>query len=108
VSNTQNQPLTVTLRGPDGASLTLVANTNINGTVTYETPAFNGKVLKGTWTLEGTRPADHVIDRSSRLVACPCTWEKSSCLSRPDPAAVPTPAPACSGSNASNTSGAAA
>jgi hypothetical protein len=52
VSNTQSQPLTVTLKGPDGTSVTLVASTNINGTVTYETTAFNGKVLKGTWTLE--------------------------------------------------------
>jgi subtilisin-like proprotein convertase family protein len=52
VSNTQSQPLTVTLKGPDGTSVTLVATTNINGTVTYETAAFNGKALKGTWTLE--------------------------------------------------------
>jgi subtilisin-like proprotein convertase family protein len=52
VSNTQSQPLTVTLKGPDGTSVTLVATTNINGTVTYETTAFNGKALKGTWTLE--------------------------------------------------------
>jgi subtilisin-like proprotein convertase family protein len=52
VSNTQSQPLTVTLKGPDGTSVTLVATTSINGTVTYETTAFNGKALKGTWTLE--------------------------------------------------------
>jgi subtilisin-like proprotein convertase family protein len=52
VSNTLNQSLTVTLRGPDGTSVTLVANTTSNGTVTYETPAFNSKMLKGTWTLE--------------------------------------------------------
>jgi hypothetical protein len=52
VSNTQSQRLTVTLKGPDGTSVTLVADTNINGTLTYDTTAFNGKVLKGTWTLE--------------------------------------------------------
>jgi hypothetical protein len=52
VSNTQSQPLTVTLKGPDGTSVTLVAGAVVNGAVTYETTAFNGKVLKGTWTLE--------------------------------------------------------
>jgi hypothetical protein len=52
VSNTQSRPLTVTLKGPDGTSVTLVADTSINGTVTYETTAFDGKQLKGTWTLE--------------------------------------------------------
>ncbi len=52
VSNTQSLPLTVTLKGPDGTSVTLVAGAVINGTVTYETTAFNGKLLKGTWTLE--------------------------------------------------------
>jgi hypothetical protein len=52
VSNTKNTPLTVKLKGPDGTSVTLVANTAINGTVTFETPAFNYKGVKGTWTLE--------------------------------------------------------
>jgi hypothetical protein len=52
VSNTQSQPLTVSLMGADGTSVTLVWYSNINGTLTYETTAFNGKALKGTWTLE--------------------------------------------------------
>jgi subtilisin-like proprotein convertase family protein len=52
VSDTQNLPLTVTLKGPDGTTVTLVAGAVVNGTVTYETTAFDGKALKGTWTLE--------------------------------------------------------
>jgi subtilisin-like proprotein convertase family protein len=52
VSNTLSQDLTVTLKGPDGTSVTLAAGADINGTVTYETPAVNSKMLKGTWTLE--------------------------------------------------------
>jgi hypothetical protein len=52
VSNTASQPLTVTLKGPDGTSVTLVAGAVLNGTVTYQTPAFNARTLQGTWTLE--------------------------------------------------------
>jgi hypothetical protein len=52
VSNTKNTLLTVRLTGPDGRSVTLVARTSINGTMTFETSAFDYKRVKGTWTLE--------------------------------------------------------
>src|SRR5262249_57326726 len=52
VSNTKNKPLTIVLRGPDGTEVTLVASTNLNGTVTYHTSGFDARKLKGTWTLE--------------------------------------------------------
>jgi hypothetical protein len=52
VSNGKNQPLTVTLKGPDGTVVTLASSTVLNGTVTFETPAFDYKAVKGTWTLE--------------------------------------------------------
>jgi subtilisin-like proprotein convertase family protein len=35
-----------------GTSGTLVADTSIHRKVSFETTAFNGKQLKGTWTLE--------------------------------------------------------
>jgi hypothetical protein len=53
VSNTLNQDLTVILRGPDGTSVTLVANADINGRVTCETPGFNSKLLAGLVVTRG-------------------------------------------------------
>jgi hypothetical protein len=52
VSNTNHKPLTVVLHGPDGTAVTLIGSTNFNGTVTFETPAFDFKKVTGTWTLE--------------------------------------------------------
>jgi hypothetical protein len=52
VSNTKNKPLSVTLKGPDGTTVTLASSSTISGIVTFETSAFNYKKAKGTWTLE--------------------------------------------------------
>jgi hypothetical protein len=50
VSNTKNRPLTVTLKGPDGTTVSF--STNANGTVTFETPVFDYKKVTGKWTVE--------------------------------------------------------
>ena len=50
VSDPQNKPLTVKLTGPDGTTVSF--STSANGTVTFETPAFNYKRVTGTWKLE--------------------------------------------------------
>jgi subtilisin-like proprotein convertase family protein len=73
VSNTQSQPLTVTLLGPDGTQVTLIASTNINGTVTYHAPSFAGKKLTGKWTLEVDGLAGGTLNSWSLSVLEPTT-----------------------------------
>jgi hypothetical protein len=68
VSNTHSAPLTVTLKGPDGTTVTLVASTNINGTLTYHTSGFNYKSVKGTWTLEVDGLAGGILNSWSMSV----------------------------------------
>jgi subtilisin-like proprotein convertase family protein len=50
VSNPKNKSLSVKLTGPDGTVVSF--GTSANGTVTFETPAFNYKRVTGKWTLE--------------------------------------------------------
>src|SRR5579871_827288 len=44
-----------------------------------------------TWLLEGTRPADHVLDRSDKLVARPFCGERPPCRPHRNPVAAPSP-----------------
>jgi subtilisin-like proprotein convertase family protein len=52
VTNPSLLPLTIVLHAPDGTSITLAASTNSNGTLSFHVPAFDGKNVNGTWTLE--------------------------------------------------------
>ena len=52
VTNNALQPLTIILYAPDGTPVTLLSSTAANGTLTYHVPAFIGKNVSGTWTLE--------------------------------------------------------
>jgi hypothetical protein len=52
VTNNSLKPLTINLIAPDGTSTTLASGAAVNGTLTYSTSAFNGKIVKGGWRLE--------------------------------------------------------
>jgi len=52
VSNNSLKSLTVKLYAPDGTVVTLAASVKSNGTLTYHVPAFIGKNVNSTWTLE--------------------------------------------------------
>jgi hypothetical protein len=65
---------------------------------------FSGLLPLEEWQKKGTRSTNHVLDRLSKLVACPCRWEEPPCRPRRNPVAVLIPPPAGAGSSASTAS----